>query len=235
MPRTFVDNAWLSTGVVVTAPPMTFSAWVRTADIANFGGILTAGSGSSDHCWAIYLSGSTANVRTRATSAEIRDTAAVGGGLSNNAWHHIAGRINSSTSQAIFVNGVKTEAAITATSPSGVNAAVIGAIGTGGTGLEFNGQLCEIAIWNMALSDSEVVELAGGLRAKWMQVSALQSYVVIDGTSSPEPDFVGARTWAITGTLANYTTDGPVLHDPIPIYEQVAYRWRANDGSLFAP
>lgn len=236
MPRTFADGTFLSfAGALVSGPPCTMAIWARSTAAADTIGLmgLTA-SGSDTERMGMRIQGGN-QFHAESRSGGTFPTASIAG-VTLNTWMHFCAVWASTSSRRCYLNGTEGTVESTLVTPLSLATTFIARY-TGGTGgLEMNGQLCEAAIWNIALSASEITTIASGLRHKWMQPGNLISYVVINGTSSPEPDFVGGRNWTITGAPANYTTDAPPLFDAgAPVYEQVGYRWRQDNGSLIAP
>ena len=72
------------------------------------------------------------------------------------------------------------------------------------------GYLADVGIWNVALTDAEVLSLSKGVSPLKVRPSALVLYCPLYGGGSTEPNLISAATEpAIQGTL----TQGP--HPPI--------------------
>lgn len=66
---------------------------------------------------------------------------------------------------------------------------------------QFDGEISEIAIWDIALSGANWTSLAGGTPASSVASGNLVYYLPIAGVSSPEPPTVGTPQGTITGSL----------------------------------
>lgn len=82
--------------------------------------------------------------------------------VANNEWHHVAGTFETS-SRTPYLNGV---AGNTNTTNIGTqlpfNLLLIGARYGPGLGLYFNGDIADLGVWNVILTNSEIVSLAQG-------------------------------------------------------------------------
>jgi hypothetical protein len=72
--------------------------------------------------------------------------------------------------------------------------------------------LAEAAIWNVALSDTEVAALAAGYSPKTIQPTALVAYWPLIGDWTPEIELISGQNFTIQGSL----TQG--AHPPLPYY-----------------
>lgn len=74
----------------------------------------------------------------------------------------------------------------------------------------FHGRIAHAAIWNVALSDAELVMLANGALPTHVRPSALQGYWPLHGIDSPEPSVAGATRQAGTLTGTTFASGPPV-------------------------
>jgi hypothetical protein len=81
-----------------------------------------------------------------------------------NSWNHVCGVIASSTSRTIYLNGGGSFTNTGLRSATGMTSARVGSshLGSGGGG-SLNGDVAELAIWNAALTQSEVSTLSKGI------------------------------------------------------------------------
>lgn len=128
-------------------------------------------------------------------------------GYSSNTWTHICGVWESSTSRKLYVNGVPvaTNTVSAPMSPSAAfNATYVGTRGSLGTlGTFLNGQVAQVAIWNVALTDGQVASLASGVDPRRASSTPPTFYAPLWGEASPEINVVGTAI-----SLTNSPTKG---------------------------
>lgn len=157
----------------VTAAPLTLAAWFNPDALAQGDGILTIGASSTE---AFQLN---TNTSSEVAALTIDNTAAAGtsaGTYTTGTWHHGAAVFASTTSRTAYLNGVAGTANTTSKAPDAPTAIIVGARTTGG-GNPFEGAIAEAAIWNVALSASEIAALAKGLSPLFVRRSALIFYM----------------------------------------------------------
>jgi hypothetical protein len=204
-------------GVPVSAAPLTLAIWAKpsaatpgvfagTICNAATNGWFTAGcnGASPTPARAYHYDNATAGIADSTVN------------LVANTWTHICAVFTSNTARAAYLNGAaKGTNATTMTTPA-LDRVMVGAGYFGGALFSpWDGDLAEFAIWNVALSDSEVAQLATGgtggigLAATLVRPGNLLAYFPILGTSSPEPDTMGGAGL----TLVNGPTSA--THPPI--------------------
>jgi hypothetical protein len=167
---------------IVTTAPVTLAGWFNSdsatanqtiVSITNTGGqerfVLTAaGAVTGDPVRATTVAGNNGSSADSAT------------GYSANTWHHAAGVFASSTSRIAYIDGVGGTAETTSRTPGTMNTTRIGVTVGGGSRTGYmNGRLAEIAIWNVALNDDEIMALAKGYRPSLIRPASLRLYVPV--------------------------------------------------------
>jgi subtilisin-like proprotein convertase family protein len=158
----------------------TIAAWVRPATVAGVRPILgTAQTQSADNGFALGLSNTNLFFKMHGLT-----THNVVAGLQANQWTHVAAVMDSADDVSFYVNGVFRQKITGAASvrPDTDDALVIGA--TSATD-SFNGRLNDVAVFDRALTSSEVQAVMAG------------RFNLNDGVVLPE------QTLAYTSTLAN--------------------------------
>jgi len=140
-------------GLINSAGSYSVSAWVNMDASGSGGGVLASGTADTNR---IFLSVSTSGV--------LFGNKAGGGGVANysstlstGTWYHVVG-VKDGTTAYIYVNGtqqVSVSAPATLGSTAGTNFQ-IGAFPTGMTAGQFPGLIDEVALFNTALSSSDV-------------------------------------------------------------------------------
>ncbi|GAH16901.1 unnamed protein product, partial [marine sediment metagenome] len=190
MARNFDDasNQSLSYASEILAEvPITMAAWFKVDEAKNAGLVDIYQSGTSD-----YMTLEITHLR-RATVMVKRD-GEIGHGVFTattfelNTWNHACGVFASSTSRSIYLNGGAKQTNTNDITPDGLNST---RIGLGTTANYMSGHIGGVALWDIALTDSQVAMLATGLAPLAVQPQNLVSYWPLIGHTSPEIDIVG--------------------------------------------
>jgi hypothetical protein len=147
------------------------------------------------------------NVSTSGTAVSTLDP---GAGV----WSHAAGTFNSSTSRFAFLNGVKSTENTTSIS-FGAALTRTGLFHNARSSQDFvyEGELAFAGIWDVVLTDGEIMALAKGLSPLHVRPQSLKGYWPIYGNDSPEPDRGKNRyDMTISGTLNKATN--PRIYKP---------------------
>lgn len=119
----------------------------------------------------VWCGDSTTNVQVAATP----------GSFSTNTWQSAGGVMKSPTSRSVFMDGVETNSTTgSVTFSTSVNTALIAAWNSGKNplaGLDFQGALCQAAIWDVELNASEHASLARGFSPRRVRPQSLRYYV----------------------------------------------------------
>lgn len=179
-------------GVPVGGVPLTLSVWAKATSpttLSSFGGTLckniTNGwfvvAVAAGKPWVYEYDGTTAGQIIGPTA------------MAANVWVHLCGVFHSDASRACFLNGGEKTLEGTAVAPPGLDFTTVGMlIYNGALHPNFwDGDLAEFAIYNAALSDAEVAQLAAGNPASAVRPGSLAAYYPLLGTASPEPDVKG--------------------------------------------
>lgn len=184
----------------VTTAPMTFSAWVKFSSTVT-GQILFMVAESTVNAHALWL-GTTTNALEAGEWDGGPVARAQSGTISTGVWYHAGGVFTSLSSRAVFLDGVKTTNTTTIGSVHTPGKVVVGRWDGAGSALQ--GDLAEIAIWNVALTDAEMSTLATGVSALRVRPSALVLYIPLWDSVF---DYKASR--AITTNTTTTTVSGP--------------------------
>lgn len=196
-------SGMVSSTVPLTAVPLTISAWFYPTSFAANGTIASAnGAGGDRHELRCSTAAKVEAVSRMAGpttgSATISTTAVI------NTWSHACGVFASATSRSAYLNGAGKVTNATNITPVAMSAFTIGA-----TPSVFVGLIADVALWNVALTDAEILALSKGVSPMRVRRESLVSYIPLYGAESPEPDLVAARTYSI-GTTTKGTHSAPV-------------------------
>lgn len=203
------SNFLRAASAVATAAPLTMACWAKTSltgTAQGVAGIYNSASaanrnlfrlslGNTNAATAVTADGSTSNNATSSTT------------ISANTWFHICGVFASATSRAVYLNGGGKGTDVVSTVPSGLNRTSIGLQNDNATvNLPFaaagTGDIAELVVWNIALSDTDVAALANGTHPFLVHPEAIVGYWPLIGNNSPENNWLSnTATMAVQGTL----------------------------------
>lgn len=222
--RTFASasSQYLSqAAAIVPAMPFTVSAWFRDTNGTGAQGIFSSAGAVSDSEF-FYLgttAGEVVRLQSQSTAAGTvtADTTAT---YTVGAWAH-ACAVFASGDQRVFLNGANKITNNGVITPTTTRAAV-GAFYGLSIGDYWEGDIAEVAIWNVILSDAEVLALAtsieiDGVRgyppASFIRPDALQTYWPLFGNGSPELDQSGnGKSLTLVNTPTKAANSPPVVY-----------------------
>ena len=153
-----------------------------------------------------------------------------------NTWNHACGVWTSRNNRAAFLNGGGKGTDTGDAVPANLDRTSIGRIGDSTPGEHMSGRIAEAAIWNVALTDSEVQALASGVSPLRVRVASLQAYWPLFAITGDAPDYSGGAN-----TLTDNNTVGIADHAPVgPMFAfpsgwQGAFNAAAAAGGLNIP
>ncbi len=198
------SNYLLYAGVIVSAVPFTVAAWARTSVTGVTQQIFCIDKiGDTTQRFSMTCD-SGAKVEALATDTGTPSAAITTNNFTANTWFHACGVWASATDRRAFLDGGSKGTQSTSVTPAALDRTTIGFLiggsspwGNGGTG-----DLAEVAIYNIALSDADVASLAVGVSPLLIHPEALVAYWPILGAYSPENNLKSnTTTMAIQGTL----------------------------------
>lgn len=186
MARSFLSASSQSLSLAMAPParPFTMACWFNPTDTTGRG-LLSFDDGSANNQYSLQTASSkVAAARLQAaafTSAQSTTTYAAG------SYAHACGVWFSNVDTRAYLNGGgRGNDAVNNTPGACTNFKVANQLGY----VTYNGLLCEVAIWTVALTDTEVAMLAAGV-APWMiHPEALLEYWPVFGAVSPEPGLI---------------------------------------------
>lgn len=161
-----IGDYWRSTSwTAITAVPLSAHAFANTNDntVSGIITIIQDDSASNEQFRLSMNASGQACTRARSIAAGINQACYTGSGMSNGAWHSVAG-VHASTSSAFaYLDGTKSTEATSAVTP--INIDSIQVSGFAGANSIWDGELCEVAWWSRVLLDEEITGLANGFSA----------------------------------------------------------------------
>jgi hypothetical protein len=175
------------------------AAWARISNTSGNKGIVSLHSSTAQR-FLLYMSGSTPSFFVNDSVSFSQPQA---GTASTNTWFHVAA-VEANTHKVVF-NGTTSQTLTGARTPSGINGLAIGGDSANGNASNFmTGQIAEVGIWNVALTDNEIASLADGMTCDKVRP---QSLVFIAPLVRDLQDVRGGLTITNnnTATVANHT------------------------------
>lgn len=160
----------------VTAVPFTFACWAFAAsDMGNV--MMFIGDKDVAADWWV-LARNSANDRAgfRCRDTASADANSTNGSFPVDTWLHICGVATASNDRDIYVNAGNSGNDNTDLTPDGADRVSIGRFGDSSPGSEWDGYIAEAAIWNVALTVSEVGILAKGFSPLFVRPQSLVAY-----------------------------------------------------------
>jgi hypothetical protein len=184
------DHFQLGTGVV-TAVPISMSAWFRSNDTGATQTIMGVFEGAGNPGDRFYLNAwSDGNVYYTARGASGSFDYSIGT-YSANQWHHVAAVSASASDHHGYLDGSET------TDATNIGTLTITDTLIGARRVNFirsiymSGDIAEVTFWDVALTDAEVVALAGGANPLRFRNSNIQAYYPLLAISGNAIDFSG--------------------------------------------
>lgn len=193
------SNQSIVASTAVADVPMTFACWFKPSALTGTGVLIGIFATNDDGHYLIFRGatggdplGAASNDAGVASGEASTGTSSISAGT----WYHGAAVYTSATSRAVFLNGVKFTNS-TSVTPSGFGKTSIGVFAGASDIAFFAGDLAEVAIWNVALSDDEMTALAAGFPAIAVRPSAAVFFVPLWREIF---DYIGRVTLTNNGT-----------------------------------
>lgn len=208
MARNFVGN--FSTDFLqidsslISALPVSVSVWVDPDNLTTENTIWWLGDSSlATHGLMLAFSGATALDPVRAIAFNSTSAVATTANAYNvGVWNHAVAIFASSTDRSVILNGDIANKGTNATSKSvtSFNRTCFGRRADSTPSDPHFGAIAECGMWDIALTDAEVIMLSKGVSPIYVRPQNLVSYWPLLGRSSPDRDLVGRQELTVNGT-----------------------------------
>ena len=198
--------------VPVSSLPISMACWFNSTTTAANQTLMGLAVSGTQTDWSLRARGNVAGdpVTARSQVASSSVNADTSAGYTANVWHHACAVFASTTSRAAYLNGGSKGTETSSSSPSGVNRTAIGIDAFDLASAATDGRIAEAAMWNVALTDADVLSLAAGASPLLVRPEGLVAYWPLIGRTSPE---IGLKSSA-----NNLTVTGAVAGDHVRIY-----------------
>jgi len=161
----------------ITAYPLTMACWFYSDDATAEQTLIqvTDTAGGSDY-WALTLRGDLVgdHIEARVRRGDFRAHTLTG--YSVNTWHHACGVFINNNSRASYIDGGSKGTSAGISNDASIDAIAIGGKRDSSPGDYTSGRICEVALWNVALTDAEVAILAKGYSPLFVHPQNLVAY-----------------------------------------------------------
>ena len=183
---------------------LSITAWVKFDSLTGYPMILSKRAGASSHAYQFYSTGSKINYNN-GTIVQSSGTITTG------TWTHIGVTFDGSGGVSFYINGSSAGTA-TAASSNPTNSGSL-TIGKAYNGNYFNGKIDEVALFNSALSSSQVASIYNsGVPGNISSLSPLGWWRMGDNNSGAGTTITDQGSGSNNGTLTN----GPTFSTDIP-------------------
>ncbi len=201
----------------ISSYPCTISAWYKPSNNTSNHSIVYIGSTTDTRRFLIYRAGPSSNNvavldNRNDGGASIQILAGTTPVTNTAAWYNVVGVFASSTDRKIYVNGTQENSDTSSMTTTSLNRYSVGARGIPAPsyGLYANAKIAEVAVWSVALTSAEILQLAKGANPQWIQRPSLASYLPGWTGLSPDLDLVSG-TMGLTNAPTQSTDHPPVF------------------------
>lgn len=175
-------NQRLDADLTISDSPYSFHIWMnRDVSQIHFPLMAVRNNDGSIYAGLVPLNAANGNVVRFQVSDPLAVWAVTSQAVSTGSWASLGARQTSSTSRKVFLNGTNTATNTENKNPTSLNKLLIGC-GTDGNGggptfaNYTDGKIAEVAVWNVDLSDDEMISLSKGMRASRIRPQSLIFY-----------------------------------------------------------
>jgi hypothetical protein len=170
-----------ATSAVLTAGPLTFSAWINIDATGIAHRILSISSTTGNDRWSLFVGATNVisfQVGASSSFFAVSTTASVGTGT----WYHVAGTYSTAANQPmqVYLDGTKIGPTNSNRTPTAgnLNRTLLGSTYVTSALTQYlNGRIAEAAIWDVVLSDAEISSLAKNFRSDLIRPASLKFYM----------------------------------------------------------
>ena len=176
------SNQRLDANLTISNSPYTFHIWLNRDISSNHVAIMALRNNDGSIYSAILpLNAANGNYVRFQVSDPLAVFAVTTQAISTGSWTSLGARQTSSTSRKVYLNGTHTATNTENKNPTSLNKLLIGCGSDGNAGGPTlanytDGKIAEVAVWNVDLSDDEMISLSKGLRASKIRPQSLVFY-----------------------------------------------------------
>ncbi len=175
---------------IVSALPLTLACWFNPTSTAATGTLLSISNNSTENSYFIMVMIAGGVLRAQQSTGGTAVNAVTATSMTANNWYHCAAVFTSATSRTVYLNGVAVSNARTNFQGSGTALNVC------------NGTIAYEAVWNVALSSTDIANLynsGAGSDPRLIQGGSIVSFSLLQ-SGPPFADQGNSSTWTTTGS-----------------------------------
>ncbi len=197
--------------------PFTVACWFRSDDLVNNQALWFLGNKDvTDQHFALLAMGAVAGDPVQAfvrSGSSPFNTARSTTGYSADTWHHAAGVFAQHDDVRAFIDGGSKGTDNTSKTPTGADRVCIGRMGDSTPSAYMSGRIAELCLWDAALSDDQIAELADGREAWSVRGADLVDYYRLLNVNDLRNR---CRSIALTAYNSPTSADHCRMRDPLP-------------------
>jgi hypothetical protein len=205
-------------GAVVSSVPLTMACWFKTDDDTVNSHLMCVGQDSASEYFTLEARCADAGDYLQAVTRSVaggRRTATTSAGMSAGTWYHCCGVFSATNARKVYLNGGNAGTDANDVTPSGLNRTRIAYLKSLAS-YHLSGRIAWPGIWNVALTDAEVAELAAGAFPPSIRPASIVDLWDLTRNVDPETSWVGSHNLTVSG--ATYSSDDPAVAMPGYVY-----------------
>ncbi|MHA2172821.1 MAG: LamG domain-containing protein, partial [Candidatus Kariarchaeaceae archaeon] len=196
--------------------PITMACWFRTSDLTNGQTLIWTGDKdvSNKYHW-LYAAGDVVGdpIRILSISGGPPASADTTAGYSSGVWNHACAVIAAGEDRRVFLNGGNKGTDTGRKNPGNPDRLAIGGRRDSVPTAYMDGDIAEVAIWDVALTDAEVAILGKGFSPEFVQPGNLVSYKRLIRDTQERIN----KTYDWTTDTSTYSDHPPIIY-PAPVF-----------------
>ena len=212
-----IDKYFSRVDATLTADPITISCWFYPTALTAEMTLVSLSPDSASNGYALKCMGAVAGDPIYAQKDLVTTGNAVAGGPDGtaNVWYHAAGVFTSTLSRTAYFNGTAGAEETTEVVDGTIAFQAVGVTRRSTIVNPIVGYVAEAAVWNIALSATDISDLAGGKSALLVQPDNLVRYWPLLGILNDEPDYSGLeKDMTLTGAFSVAEIASPTIEYP---------------------
>lgn len=198
----------------VTDFPFTFACWFKaTTSTANMQ-LMAIADKDAPNYWNRLFTTTGNQIRAQTRAGGPNQHATTSNTFSDGAWHHALGVWPDADSRTAVLDGNYGSSATNSITMSIANMDRIslGRLGDSSPAAYYNGAMAEVAVWNVALSQTQGETLSKGFSPLLVKPESLVLYMPMNRPSGNEVDYINLLTLTDYNTVTD--TDHPRIYNP---------------------